>query len=220
MNNKSSKKARRLVAALATALCWGAGAVSAQTLEIGGLTLQQQGFADQWISGSGSFTTNAASPAAALTDADLATWVRSDTPGASVVLAFTNNRVVNGVGDDIALFEVGHEAYEYSQEGFDSLWITINGQTRLYFTTETTTIVDDHNVNMTRLDLSHFGLAAGAQIDRIQIGLDYDTRGSLPQLQLVAAIHSVAAPVPEASSWALLLAGLAGLSGVARWRRR
>lgn len=218
--NKKTKTARlRLCAGLAAGLL-ACGGAAAQTLEIGGLTLQRQGFADQWISGSGSFTTNASSPAAALTDADLATWVRSDTPGASVVLAFTDNRVVNGVGDDIALFEVGHEAYEYSQEGFDSLWVTINGQTRLYFTTETTTIVDDHNVNMTRLDLSHFGLAAGAQIDRIQIGLDYDTRGSLPQLQLVAAIHSVAAPVPEASSWALMLAGLGSLLGVARWRRR
>lgn len=188
--------------------------VSAQTLEVGGLSLDPVGFADVLLSSTGSFTTNAASVAAALTDHQLSTWVQSSTAGASVVLAFTDNRVRNDSGDDIALFEVGHEAYEYSQEGFDSLWITINGVRRLYFTTETTTLVDDHNVNMTRLDLDHFGVAAGATIDRLEIGLDYNTRGSLPQLQLVSAIHSVAAPVPEPASAALLLGGgllLAGL---------
>ena len=203
---------KTLVAGLLAAATFG---LSAQTLEIGGLSLDPVGFADVLVSSTGTFTTNAASVAAALTDQQLSTWVQSSTPGASVVLAFTNNRVQNGPGDDIALFEVGHEAYEYSQEGFDSLWITINGMRRLYFTTETTTLVDDHNVNMTRLDLAHFGLAAGATIDSLEIGLDYNTRGSLPQLQLVAAIHSVAAPVPEPASAALLLGGGLLLAG---WR--
>ncbi|MDT7838831.1 PEP-CTERM sorting domain-containing protein [Aquabacterium sp. OR-4] len=192
----------------------------AQTLEVGGLSLEARGFADALISSQGVFETNAGSAAQALTDASLATWVRSSTPGASIVLAFTDNRVLNGSGDDIALFEVGHEAYEYSQEGFDSLWVTINGQRRLYFTTETTTIVDDHNVNMTRLDLSHFGVAAGATISQLEIGLDYNTRDSLPQLQLVAAIHSVAAPVPEPGALALMLGGLAGLLGLRGAARR
>ena len=195
---------------LACSLACASLAASAQSLAIGGLNLDELGFADTLLSAEGSFSSNAGSVAQALTDHDLSSWVQSSTPGARVVLGFSNNRVVNGAGDDIALFEVGHEAYEYSQEGFDSMWVTINGVRRLYFTTETTTIVDDHNVNMTRLDLSHFGVAAGASIDRIEIGLDYDTRGSTPQLQLVAAIHSVAAPVPEPASWALLLAG-AGL---------
>lgn len=204
---------KSLVAGLLAAATFGA---AAQTLDVGGLSLDPLGFADVLISSSGSFTTNAGpvSLAQALTDHQLSTWVQSSSAGASVVLGFTDNRVRNDSGDDIALFEVGHEAYEYSQEGFDSLWITINGVRRLYFTTETTTLVDDHNVNMTRLDLDHFGLAAGATIDQLQIGLDYNTRGSLPQLQLVAAIHSVAAPVPEPASAALLLGGgllLAGL---------
>lgn len=204
--------------ALAAALVAVAGGASATTLEIGGLSLDSQGFADTLISSSGSFVTSGASLAQSLTDHQLATWVQSSTPGAQVVLGFTDNRLVNGAGDDLALFEVGHEAYEYSQEGFDSLWVTINGQTRLYFTTETTTTVDDHNVNMTRIDLSHFGLAEGVQLDRVQIGLDYDTRGSLPQLQLVAAMNSVAAPVPEPASAGLLLAG-GGLLVAARRRR-
>jgi len=202
---------------LACGLCCTSLAAAAQSLSIGGLTLSEQAFADTLISAQGSFSSNADSVAQALTDHRLSTWVQSPTAGARVVLGFSDNLAFNGTGDDIALFEVGHEAYEYSQEGFDSLWVTINGVTRLYSTTETTTIVDDHNVNMTRLDLSHFGLAAGATIDRIEIGLDYDTRGSLPQLQLVAAIHSVAAPVPEPAHWALLLAGGALL--LARRRR-
>lgn len=208
-------KIKPLLAAALAALAFGA---SAETLEIGGITLDSQGFADTLISSTGSFSTNGASLAQALTDHQLATWAQSSTPGASVVLGFTDNRLVNGAGDDLALFEVGHEAYEYSQEGFDSLWVTINGQTRLYFTTETSTHVDDHNVNMTRIDLSFFGLAEGVQLDRIEIGLDYDTRGSLPQLQLAAAMNSVAAPVPEPASALLLLAG-GGLLAAARRRR-
>lgn len=192
----------------------------AHALQVGGLDLAEEGFADTLISYTGEFTTAYGVPlATALTDNSLSTWAMSTTPGAKIVLGFTNNLVVNGAGDDIALFEVGHEAYEYSQEGFDSFNITINGVTRLYFTTETTTIIDDHNVNMTRLDLSHFGVAEGATIDRIEIGMDYDTRGSVPQLQLVAAINSIAAPVPEPGTYALMLAGLAGVAAAARRRK-
>lgn len=208
-------KIKQVLAAALAALAFGA---TAETLEIGGLTLDSQGFADTLISSSGSFSSNGASLVQSLTDHQLATWVQSSSPGASVVLGFTDNRLVNGAGDDLALFEVGHEAYEYSQEGFDSLWVTLNGQRRLYFTTETTTTVDDHNVNMTRIDLSHFGLAEGVQLDRVEIGLDYETRGSLPQLQLVAAMHSVAAPVPEPASALMLLVG-GGLLAIARRRR-
>jgi hypothetical protein len=207
---------KHTIAVLAAAACL-APAAQADTLSIGGLTLSSEGFADTLFSATGAFSTNATSVAQALTDHDLATWVQSTTPGAGVVLGFSQGRVRNGPGDDLALFEVGHEAYEYSQEGFDSLWVEINGVRRLYFTTETTTIVDDHNVNMTRLDLSHFGLADGASIDRLAIGLDYNTRGSLPQLELVAAIHPLAAPVPEPSQAALLLGGALLLAR--RWLR-
>ncbi len=212
---------RRTAAALAFATGLGVGLnASASTLEIGGLSLDSLGFADQLISSSGSFITNAGSLAEALTDHSLGTWVQATTAGDSqsntIVLGFTNNRLVNGPGDDLVLFEVGHEAYEYSQEGFDSLWVTFNGQTRLYFTTETTTTVDDHNVNMTRIDLSHFGLADGVVLDRVQIGLGYDTRDSLPQLQLVAAMNSVAAPVPEPTNLALMAAGGLLLAGMRR----
>lgn len=199
------------------------GLVSAQgahaTLQIGGITFADDSYADSLISSSGVFTVTGTSLQAALTDKDLSTWVSSMTPGAKVVLGFTNNVIVNGAGDDLALFEVGHEAYEYSQEGFDSFNVTINGITRTYFTTETTTIVDDHNVNMTTLDLSFFGIAAGATVNKIEIGMDFDTRGSRPQLQLVAAIHSMpVSAVPEPHSYALMLAGLCSLAWVVRRR--
>ncbi|WP_077035713.1 PEP-CTERM sorting domain-containing protein [Pelomonas sp. KK5] len=205
------------LAAAAGLLIAASGAHAA--LSIGGLTFADDSYADQLVASTGIYTVNGPSLAAALTDKDLSTWATSMTPGASVTLRFTDNSVVNGAGDDLALFEVGHEAYEYSQEGFDSFNVTINGITRTYFTTETTTIVDDHNVNMTTLDLSFFGIAAGASVNEIQIGMDFDTRGSRPQLQLVAAIHSGAATaVPEPQSFAMLAAGLGVLACAARRR--
>lgn len=207
-------KTTALVAAAALLM---AGTLPARALSIGGLSLDEAAFADTLIASSGTYDTAGGTPADVLTDASLSTWARSSTPGAWVELGFADNRIVNGAGNDIALFEQGHEAYEYSQEGFDSFEITINGITRLYFTTETTTIVDDHNVNMTMLDLSFFGIADGATIDRLRIGMDYETRGSYPQLMLVAGIHSVAAPVPEPATAASALLGLAAL---ALWRRR
>lgn len=201
---------------LAAALLGLAG-IGAQALEIGGLTLEEQGFADSLLASAGTYVTQGGTLGAVLTDNSLASWAMSETPGAYVTLAFVDNRIVNGPGNDIALFERGREAYEYSQEGFDSFNVTINGITRLYFTTETTTIVDDHNVNMTALDLDFFGIAPGATVDRLTIGMDYDTRGSRPQLMLVAGIHSIAAPVPEPATAASTLLGLAAL---AAWRRR
>ncbi len=204
-------------ATLAAALL--AAQPAAQALEIGGLTIDEAGFADTLIASNGTYTTSGGTLAGVLTDDSLASWAMSTTPGAYVVLGFSGVLPVNGAGNDIVMFERGREAYEYSQEGFDSFDITINGITRTYFTTETTTIVDDHNVNMTTLDLSFFGVAQGATVDSIRIGMDYDTRGSLPQLMLVGALNGMTAPVPEPGTWALMLAGL-GLFGARRWRAR
>lgn len=207
---------RALLSAAACAALLAAPA--AHALDIAGLSLDEAGFADTLISSTGVFTTSGGSVAEALTDKSLSTWAMSMTPGAKVVLGFTDRLVVNGEGNDLALFERGHEAYEYSQEGFDSFNITINGITRQYFTTETTTIVDDYNVNMTMVDLQFFGLAPGATISQIEIGMDFDTRGSRPQLQLVAGINTIPA-VPEPGTVAMSLAGLALLGAVVRRRR-
>ncbi|WP_046112563.1 PEP-CTERM sorting domain-containing protein [Aquincola tertiaricarbonis] len=206
-------------AAVAAACAALLAAPAAQALDIGGLSLDEAGFADTLVSSTGVFTTSSGTLADALTDGSLSTWAMSTTAGAKVVLGFTDRVLVNGAGNDLALFERGHEAYEYSQEGFDSFNVTINGITRLYFTTETTTIIDDYNVNMTTVDLSFFGVAEGATVSQVQIGLDYNTRGSLPQLQLVAGINTVAA-VPEPATVLMTLAGLGVVGVFARRRQR
>ena len=67
---------------------------------------------------------------------------------------------------------MGHEAFEYSHEGFDSFKVTTNGITRTDFITKTTTVIGDHNVNTTTPVLSFFGPAAAASVNQIEIGMD------------------------------------------------
>ena len=67
---------------------------------------------------------------------------------------------------------MGHEAFEYSHEGFDSFKVTTNGITRTDFTTETTTVIADHSVDTTTPDHSFFGPAAAASVNQIEIGMD------------------------------------------------
>ena len=211
-------------------------AAHAVTMTVGGRTFVDNSYADTVISSFGVFTTSGGTLAQVLGDsgpAGLTTWASSATPGASVTLGFTDNTVVNGLGDDLALFEVGHYAFEYSQDSFDTFKVTINGITRNYFVSETTTIVTlandsdaQYNVNMTTLDLSSFGLAPGATISQVQIGLDYITinqnpaPASTPQLMMAAAINSgPIAAVPEPATWMSLFAGLGVVGAVARRRR-
>lgn len=211
-------------------------AAQAVTMTVGGRDFVDNSYADVLISSSGVFTTSGSALSAALIDsgpAGLTTWASSATPGASVTLGFTDNTVVNGAGDDLALFEVGHFAFEYSQDSFDTFKVTINGVTRNYFVAETTTIVTlannsdaQYNVNMTTIDLSSFGLAAGATISQVQVGLDFVTTNqnpappSTPQFMMAAAINSgPVAAVPEPASWMSLFAGLGVVGAVARRRR-
>lgn len=196
---------------------------------IGGVTFaDESAFADQLISvtgpllrwsGTGTSLVGAGGPAGVselLTDQQPGTFVIAGFPasGQQVTLGFVDNRLVNGAGADLALFELGFA---------DSFRVTIGGVSRTYTSvysgvSSVGPFSNLSELNVARVDLSDFGVAAGAALSEVTIGLDIvSAPGFTASLSLVGAINSQRT-IPEPSS-ALLLLG-AALAGLGVWRRR
>jgi hypothetical protein len=184
---------------------------------IGGLNITS--FADSLISLNGTFYTTGWSPAseetvaALLTDHDPGTCVFSPSPGAYVQLGFSQP-IVNGPGNDLALFELGTE------DTF-KLSLTLAGTTNEYLSAYTgfSVIAGDfeYNLNVAQINLDDFGLPVGALVDQIVVGLDLQSiYGQRPSLSLAGALDPV--PVPGAV-W-LLGSGLLALVIRGRWKSK
>jgi VPDSG-CTERM motif len=175
-------------------------AAPAHALVVGGINFDSNAFADTLQSSSGSFSTSGGALSSVLTDVDAATYAFSFSPGAYVQLGFTDNLVVNGAGNDLALFEVGvPDSFRFS--------LTIGGFTQTYNSVATGDTAGGFSLNLAQVDLSTFGVAAGATIDSIVIGLDIPASGgTVPSLSLVGAINSRSAGVPDGGATLGLLA--------------
>ncbi len=182
-------------------------ASSAHADLIGGLNIIS--FADSLISSNGDFTTSGGTVAAVLTDHDPGTGAWSSSPGAYVQLGFSNP-IVNGPGNDLALFELG------TPDTF-KLSLTLVGTTIQYLSSDTGFTIGGYNLNVATINLDDFGLPVGATVAQIVVGLDVQSiYGRRPSLSLAGALDS--APVPGAV-W-LLGSGLLGLVGMGRRRSR
>ncbi len=198
----------KLLASLVASLAFASAAQA--SVNIGGTVFEDTAFADSLTSFSGSFTTEGGSLASVLTDKEISTYAFSFDPRASVTLSFTDNLAINGLGNDVALYDLGIPG---------TFIVTINGITNSYLSTDTEEVVDDFFLTQTFFDLNDFGIASGDSISSLNIRLDSIAGNNpVPSLALVGALNT--APVPEPSSYALMLLGLAGTAAAARRRSK
>lgn len=156
------------------------------------------------VSSTGSFTTNGGSLTSVLTDNDPGTYAFSNSPGASVTLGFSSG-VVNGLGNDFVLFELGTP---------DTFVVTLNGVTQSRLSASTGTTAGGFSLNAAPFDLSSFGIGVGASITNIPIGLDTPSdNDTLPSLSYAGVLNADLAPtpVPEPVSMAVFGTALVGL---------
>ncbi len=183
--------------------------VSAQAVTtIGGIDFADNAFADSLISSTGSYTTSGGSLASVLTDTNPGTYAFSRSRGASVDLGFTDNGAYNLAGNDLAIFELGIP---------DTVEVTIGATTLSFLTTNTGFNAGGFNLNVAFVDFSDFGVAHGANLTSVLLGLDIPAATTVPSLSLVGALN--VSPVPEPETYAMLLAGL-GLIGFTARRRK
>jgi hypothetical protein len=200
-------KIKRALTAAALAVCaMGASA----TTTVGGISFADNAFADAVYYSFGSFGTSGGSVSQVLTDTDPGTYAFSFTPGASVLLGFTDNNVFNGAGADLAIFELGIA---------DSVKVSFGTQTLSFQTVATGYTAGGFALNVALVDFSAFGIANGANLQYQSIGLDsVAPGGTVPSLSLVGALHVTAVPEPE--TYAMLLAGLGAIGAMVRRRKR
>ena len=180
------------------------------TVTVAGITFADNAFADTLISSTGAYTTSGGSLASVLTDHDVGTYGFSFSPSAAVTMGFSAVNVFNGAGADLAIFELGIP---------DSFRVTINGVEKDYLSAGTGFNANGFAVNVAKIDLSDFGLANGATINSVVIGLDiHGPSGTVPSLSLVGGLN--VSPVPEPETYALMLGGLGLLGFAARRRQR
>ena len=135
-----------ITAVVAMVLVFGIVTAANATVVVGGYSFDDNAFADYLISSSGSYITSGGSLESCVTGANVDTWAGSWDPGAYLDLGFSDNYIVNGPGNDLALFDLGVEAtFEVS--------VTIGGTTHLYDTFDTGYSGGGYNLNIALVNL-------------------------------------------------------------------
>jgi hypothetical protein len=195
-------------------------------ISVGGFTFAdgETAFADDasFVSGSGvRFTCTAGGIAAtsfagALTGSDVTQCVNVEGGGNGVVeVQFTNNVVLNGSGTDLVIFEVSgpqppgvaDPAERFEVSVFDgtafSAFVAFDPVATGFHTPDPTL-----DIFAVQIDLSAFGLAAGAVVDRFRLHLFDNGLGSKGADIAALGALSSGPSVPEPSVVLLLMAAL------------
>ena len=158
--------------------------VTRSDVTIGGLTVKPDAFADTLISSHGEFTTSGPSLAQVVTGSNPNDFAFSRTPGAYVEVGFSRTTVVNGTGDDLAISELGIPDKVF-------LRLTVDGVSRLYQTTDTGHSAGGFNLNVATINLDDFGLASGATLKSVVVGLDFELpEGTVPSITVIGALNT------------------------------
>lgn len=178
-----------------------------------GTTFDDDAFADVLLSdASGHTVWNATSAEAALTGANENSTAFNVTIGSFVTLGFTDNKLINGVGADLAVYELFVDAAE-------DIYVTIGGVQVVESQTVTGfTNTDGFDVYVSLFDLSDFGVALGGSVTSVKLQGDCTTAAcsgpglaSSPFVAIGALNSMPVAPVPLPASLPLILIGLAAI---------
>lgn len=211
---------RSKVVAIAAAL-WigGAGGVLAAPISIGGYVFDSAAFptAAQYVSGGpptfSSATGDLNADLLAAVNSDLATYVFG-TP-VTFNLLFGNAPVVNGVGADLVVFELGVPDTVTLSAEFGGAFTG----PQVFATSFTGSQAAGFNLNAAAIDLSEFGVPLGDLVSLFQLNNTSTQTGS-SSIVAVGALNTGTPPLPVPDPGSTLLLIGIGLAGVTTWRKR
>jgi len=203
---------------------------AAAPITVGGFAFDsgEEAFADDasFVSGSGvRFSCAAGAPAAssyaeALSGSDITQCVNVSGGGDGVIeVAFNDNSIVNGPGADLVIFEVSGPRATGTPDPAELFELSVfDGTVYTPFAAFTPVATGFGTPDPTldlfavAIDLTTFGIAAGAAVNHVRLHLFDNGLGSKgADIAALGALNS-ATPIPEPSTAALLAIGLLGMA--------